>query len=336
MSLRIHLTAAILLGVVAVAAADPPEDLPRLRQYTQGTQPVFRFGVFDGHVVMRCRRPMSFQISSDFGGGQKEMMSLRAEQAQTVINYQRVSAKEDIRIDVAGVSGKVSISRSPRDGKSFTAMEFSQTPGEETRLTLGTGDRRQVFQAADLWRLALARPKECQEHLFPMLDALRQDRKLAPMVARIEATLLSRSKEDISKSDTHWAELVEQLADDRFAKREAADRALRAGGAAALGYLRQLDFQRLDAEQQFRVRRILAVQESRSEDDLPEEIAASLMNDRETWLGLLGRTEPEIRKTAARQLAKLLGEKIDVDPAADPDSQKEKREKLWQRIEKKK
>ena len=52
-------------------------------------------------------------------------------------------------------------------------------------------------------------------------------------------------------------------------------------------------------------------------------------------LSQLGRPEADTRKTAARQLTALLGEPIDVDPAAAPDTQKAKREKLRARIEKK-
>jgi hypothetical protein len=332
-SLRTNLTAAVLAAVAAIAVADPPEDLSRLRQYARGG--VFRFGILDGTLTLRCQRPVSFQISSDFGGGQKETMSARIDRGQTILNYQRVSAKEDVRISVGGSGGRVSVTRSPRGEAKFVPMEFQQASGQKTTLTLGSGRDRQVFRAADLWRLAIAQPKQCEEHLFPLLDMLRQDRKLATTTARIEAALLASANAAASGNDARWAALVKQLGDDQFAKREAADRALRAAGAPGLGYLRQIDFDRLDAEQQFRVRRILAAHSGRSDEDSADDVAASLAHDSEVWLALLGRPEPEIRRTAARQLTALLGQAIDVDPAADPDSQKANREKLRARIEKK-
>ncbi len=117
------------------------------------------------------------------------------------------------------------------------------------------------------------------------------------------------------------AALVEQLGDDQFTKREAADRALRAGAAPALNYLRQLDFDRLDAEQQFRVTRIIRKLTGHSEDDSADAVAASLLRNSEVWLALLSRPEKATRETAARQLTALLGKPIDVDPAAEPKTQ---------------
>ena len=57
-------------------------------------------------------------------------------------------------------------------------------------------------------------------------------------------------------------------------------------------------------------------------DDSVEQAAAALAMDRTTWLGLLGRPDPSTRQTAARELTRLLGQPIPVNPAADPDSQK--------------
>jgi hypothetical protein len=329
------LIAAALVALAAVAAADTPEDIPRLRQYSQGAQPIFRFAVLNGNLSLRSRAPSSFQIQSDLGAGRKESMSVRTNQGQTTLNYERVSLKEEVKISVAGTTGKASVSRLPRGSSSFVPIEFDQTPGEKTKLILGTGDHRQVYRAADLWRLAIAHPKQCQDHLFPVLDLLRPDRKLDAVVARIEMSLVAHAAEDTTAGDTHWAAMVKQLADDQFAKREAADRALRAGGNSALAYLRQLDFDRLDAEQQFRIRRILSALAGRNDEDSADEVAASISRDPEVWLALLSRPEAATRQTAARQLAKLLGQPIDVDPAAQPDSQKDKRDRLRERIEKK-
>jgi hypothetical protein len=214
-------------------------------------------------------------------------------------------------------------------------MEFRQSPDEKTTLTVGSGANRQVFHAAGFWQLAIIRRDQCKEHLFPLMEKLRPEWKLADTVARVETSLLACAGRDASAAEHRWAALVKQLDDDQFSKREAADRALRAGGASALTYLRQLDSSRLDAEQQFRIRRILAALGGRNEDDTADEVAALLVGDPQVWLALLDRPEAATRQTAARQLAKLLGHPIDVDPAAEPTSQKGKREKLRAEIEKK-
>jgi len=333
--IRTNLLAAVLIGLASVAAAQPPEEVPRLRQFTQGNPAFLRFRIVEGRVTFGCRNLTNFQSQNSYGDGRKEAINLGNENGRPTLRYERTTSKEQLIINAAASSDKVSISRTPRGASSVAAVEFQQSPNEKITLTLGTGDRRQVFRAADLWRLAIAQPKECKEHLFPLLDLLRPDWKIAAIVARVETSLLARARENVTSHRARWAALVEQLGDDQFAKREAADRALRAGAASALGYLRQLDFDRLDAEQQFRVRRIIGALGGKSEDDSTEEVAASLARDCTVWLALLGRPEAATRQTAARQLAALLGEPIDVDPAAEPETQKAKREKLRARIEKK-
>ena len=107
---------------------------------------------------------------------------------------------------------------------------------------------------------------------------------------------------------------------------------MRADGAAAVGYLRQLDTRRLDAEQRFRIRRIMDACVEDDKDDAAEDVAARLASDPTIWLALLERPNLEYRKTAAAQLARLLGGPIGVDPAADPASQKQQRDQLRARL----
>jgi len=149
----------------------------------------------------------------------------------------------------------------------------------------------------------------------------------------VEKNLLQAMDNGAIAKRARWATLVKQLGDDSFAKRKAADRALRASDRAVLCYLRQLDFDRLDAEQQFRVHRIVRFLTRPGEDDSAEEIAVSLAGDPVVWLALLARPEQATRQTAARQLALLLGEPVKVDPAAEPDTQKDQREQLRVKID---
>jgi hypothetical protein len=97
--------------------------------------------------------------------------------------------------------------------------------------------------------------------------------------------------------------------------------------------LKQLNFSRLDAEQQFRIGRILESQTGQRNDDTPLEVATSLAVDPSIWLALLSRPQQTVRETAAHRLEALLGGPIPVDPTADPDSQKAQREQLRVRIE---
>ncbi len=178
---------------------------------------------------------------------------------------------------------------------------------EKITLTLGSGTGQQVFRTRGLWQLLMTQPKECQQHLLPLLDVLRPNWNLADSAARVEERLLQEANGDGAASRARWADLVAQLGDENFAKREAADRALRTGNAGAVAYLRQLDVNHLDTEQQFRVSRILDAITVQNGDDSVEQVAATLATDPTVWLALLARPDPSARRTAVRELAEPAG-----------------------------
>jgi hypothetical protein len=329
--LRKIAAAALLLALIAPDAAQAAE--PLLNWLVRNDRNWFRVNLIDGRLTMKAQNWSPFERPMN-SGGVKELLRFRRDDGKPALFYEQTTDSERLTIDLSSAGNKVCIRRLPREKSTVLAVEFKQSPKEKTSLTLGSGDRQQVYRAADLWRLVVAQPKECEEHLFPLLGKLRPDWKLAEMAADVERHLLEVARENAAADHAHWAALVEQLGDDHFAKREAADRALRTGGAVALRYLRQLDFAGLDAEQQFRVRRIIAALAGTHEDDSPDEVAASLAADPLVWLALLGRPEAAIRRTAAQQIAALLGEPIKVDPAAEPGTQKQERERLRTRIEK--
>ncbi len=100
-----------------------------------------------------------------------------------------------------------------------------------------------------------------------------------------------------------------------------------------LSYLQQLDFSRLDAEQQFRLRRIIETLTERLGNDSPEQVATWLAGDPSVWLILLTRPDVAKRQQAAQKLSAMLGQLIAVDPQADPATQKTQIEQLRLRIE---
>jgi hypothetical protein len=114
-----------------------------------------------------------------------------------------------------------------------------------------------------------------------------------------------------------WAVLVEQLGDERFSRREAADRELRSLGRVVSIYLQQLDASQLDAEQHYRVRRILMALSARTDNDTPPEVAQWLAGDPVVWLAMLSRDDEPTRRLAAERLKALLDGPIAFDPAAD-------------------
>jgi hypothetical protein len=306
------------------------QEMTLMSQWMQGSTPLLRFAVVEGRFVPRCWQPVNFPLQTRKNSGSNESFQLICESGQTKLTYQRIKKEEDLKIEAEG--GTVRIRREPKGNASFPAVEFRQVPNEKITLTVGAGDSKQIFRADDSWRLFLAYPKECREHLSPLLAFLRPNWKAAETAAAVEAKLLQEIGGDTAAQRARWAELIIQLGDDRFARREAADRALRASGTAVLGFLHQLDADRLDAEQRFRIRRIIGALNEQFQEDSPDEIASLLAADPEVWLILLERPEAAVRKAAARNLALLLGLTIDIDPAADPATQKAKREHLREKI----
>jgi len=291
-----------------------------------------RFTVLEGRILLERERTANIDTSASTPQV-KETFRLRDENGRPRLDYQRQVGEESLVIQVGGNGDQVRLKSVRRDkARQLVEMEFNQQPKQELSLTISKDNERVELHAADLWRLFFTYKPECEEHLLPLLEMLMPSWKSGETLAAVENKLLQFTSEDYAARCARWTELVAQLADEKFAVRQAADRALRAEGAAVIGFLRQLDFNRLDAEQRFRVRRILDAFAERSEIDSPEEIAASLASDPLVWLAFLARPEVSVRQTAYRRLTELLGEAPPLDPAADPESQKQVREALRQKI----
>jgi len=290
-----------------------------------------RYRVVNGRIMVDGVRLSNTQQAFN-AKNVKESFSISNENGQPSLKYERTTGEEHLVIEAAAASDRLLIRSEPVGKSTAMAVEFSQAANEKITLTLGTGDKRQVFRGQGIWHLYVACPKEFKEYLSPLLDTLRPDWKLADTAADIEARLLRDADVTRVSHRARWAELVAQLADDSFAKREAADRALRACDIGIVDYLQRLDFSQLDAEQQFRISRIIEAL-GQANDDEVDQVVFSLAGDPMVWLTLLARPEPTTRQTAARQLTALLGEPIAIDPAASPDTQKDKREQLRAKIE---
>ncbi len=333
---RVFGIAAMLLGS---AVCVPANGQQRIRAFAaQGgllTQIIqnnwFRYRIVNGRIMVDGSRLSNIQQAIN-GKDLKESFSLSNENGQPLLKYERTNLEEHLVIEAAAANDRLLIRREPVGKSTAPAVEFSQVANEKTSLTIGLGDTRQVFRGQGIWHLLIASPKQCREFLPPLLEILRPDWKLADMAVDIESRLLRDADVTRVSSRARWAELVSQLADDSYAKREAADRALRAGDAGVIDYLQRLDYKRLDAEQQFRISRIIDAL-GQANDDTVDQVAFNLAGDPAVWLLLLDRPEPTTRQTAARQLTALLGEPIAVDPVAPPDTQKDKRQLLRAKIE---
>jgi hypothetical protein len=320
---------ALLLGMAATTTAHAQQTL--LDQVVRNNWLQCR--MVNGRIRIEATQLGNIQFTNSKGLLRDETVSLRSENGRVALSYRRTTNTEKLSVEVEASGDRLLIRQNPREKSSNPSVEFRQTRDEKISLTLGSGTEQQVFRTSDLWRLLIVRPKECRQYLIPLLEMLRPKFNFNEMTAEVEARLLENDSGKTTLGREHWAGLVKQLGDDRFAKRQAADRALRSGDVPALAYLKQLNFSRLDAEQQFRIGRILESQTGQRNDDTPLEVATSLAVDPSIWLALLSRPQQTVRETAAHRLEALLGGPIPVDPTADPDSQKAQREQLRVRIE---
>jgi hypothetical protein len=316
----------------AAAWAQPLTVTPMFRQYANTAR--MRLTIMSGRVVNTADWRFGNGTSSTSDGKNKEQITFRGGMGVTNtggIDYERTTPQEEFTISINS-DGNFRFRRSPKGSSSIAPIQFSQVPGEPLTLTIGAEGKQQEYRGATLWHLLMANPQEARP-VVEILEQLRPQWQVAKVTAAVEAELL-KSAGTKRPDRQQWAALVQQLADDQFTRREAADRQLRAAGAGVLGYLQQLDFNQLDAEQQSRIRQMIKSLSRQTTDDTPEQVAAWLSEDPSVWLVLLARPDESVRRTAARQLAAILGESIPVDPAADPATQKDQRETLRARIEK--
>jgi len=212
-------------------------------------------------------------------------------------------------------------------------FELSQFPGMPISLSLPPAGKPRVLQAPTIWQLLVVNESDCRKKFLPLLEATRPDWHLASTASAAEDELVKLSAVAQRADRRQWAAWLAQLGDPRSLRRERADRKLREVGPVVLGYLGQLDMNRLDAEQQFRVRRIIHDLSSQQGEDTPESVAAMLIGDPYVWLALLSRDDEAKRQAAVQQLEVFLNAPVHVDPKADPASQAGAREELRQRID---
>ena len=195
-------------------------------------------------------------------------------------------------------------------------MRFIQRPGEPISFAFADSGKHRTVRADTIWEILIAYPGACRRHLLPVLYKLRPGWGLLLEAQNVKSQLLQMAAEGSTAEQTHWQELVDQLGHDSYSRREAADRRLRAAGRRVAGFLRNLDKSSLDAEQRFRVSRI--IREYTGVEQAPREIAEELRDDAAIWLALAKSDKEPERITARAELQRLLKQTVAFDPSADP------------------
>jgi len=315
------------MGVLWLAAA-----VPAAAQSHPGAQrPILTQAVGNGYILVGVTSGrLSFsgsQVISPTVHSGPERLSLRPDGDQTVIEYQFKVAEEEFSVEARG-SQRVRIVHAVKDNGRAVRVEFDQMPGRPLSLQVDLDGRREVYRAPNVWHFLVAEKEACLVPLAGLLEWLRPGWNLSDKALQIEDELLRMAETEYQGRRRRWAGLVQQLADDRFWRREAADRELRAAGPAVVPYLERLDFQRLEAEQQARIMRILGALARDADEDSAPQAASLLLSEPAVWLALLARPDEPARRAAAAQLARLLNKPVAFDPAADPQTRKRQIEQL--------
>jgi hypothetical protein len=312
------------------AAAQHIEQMPKLQRAVRNGW--LQFDVVLGRIVLESSRVYDLSLPSG-SEKNKESLSIRWGNEKSAVEYEWIGPQEQIVLKTAG-NRRIEIRRNPRDGSAAPPVVFLQNLQENLVLTVGSGDAARHYAAPTLWHLVLAHPDETRRHLLPCLELLQSPgEKLSETAAGLETELLRKASSGIPGIRSQWKRWVAQLGDETFAKRQEADRALRAGDPAVLSYLRQLDFRRLDAEQQFRVERIIAAFSRHISDESAEQTASWLAGDPAVWLALAARPDASLRRAAVDRLEALLEEPVALDLQSDPATQKARLEQLRRRLE---
>jgi hypothetical protein len=319
----------VLLVRSDVSGAEAALDARMLNSMrAQGT---IQFGLSSGRIVTAVAPGVNRNDTGTTLGVRRERLTVRGAGAVPTISYEMSNAAEQLTLSVSG-RNRFQIRRCPKgDRAEPVAVEFHQAPLEPLTLTVGAKDRQRTYRATSIWHLFLLEPKVCGDRLAPLLKIVFGEFDFEKSGQEVEANLIRTASTGIVPDWKRWDQLVQQLGDSSFAAREAADRKLRAEGRIAAAYLQRLDLARLDAEQRYRVRRILQSLTDEG-DESPPRIANWLSGDPVAWFALLARDDPATRRLAVQRLSNMLGGTLEFDPEGDAKLREKQIEALRPRV----
>ncbi len=319
--------ATLVLLLAGRVAADPVKVSPAIAARMRSV----RVEVVAGRIGLVSPRSRRSSTSTTRSGNRSERLTINTNGQRPTLQYDLTTPQERLKIR-AGRDGRFEISYHALAETDNYTVEFSQRPNERLTLVVHGKFGSKELHADGLWQMQLSDPAACREHLNPLLELLRADWNLAASADAVEQLLLAQIVQGDASDRARWKELVAQLASDDFSRRRAADRQLREAGPAVVPFLQSLDRDQLDAEQWFRIRRMIASFTGGADEDTPESVVRRLAPDPRVWYLLLSRDDPAHREHAAARLSRLLGYAIDFDPTADEATRLRQIEQIGRRI----
>jgi len=328
--------AALALAFVLVAAMIPSSatgQAPVAREMhasLSGQLRMIQLRVMSGRIS--ATGPVSHQnLTSNYMGNQRrERLSIDLAGGTPHVTYERSTAAETL-MWVIDRGSQVTVQLTPRSTTDHATIHFRQPDDGPLTLDITIGENTTSFAAPTLWQLLLYEPEACEAHLLPLLGVLRPNWRLGEQAAEIEAALCRPDSGRALADHGQWQRFVRALAHDRYVERERAEQQLVTIGPVILPYLRSQERNSLDAEQAFRIRRIMRTLGTDGDEDKPERVTSSLVADPRVWYSLLDRNDPQVRRVAADRLGQLLGAAIEFHPDAPNEQRAAEREQLTER-----
>ncbi len=315
-----------LLSATALVAQQPqpPRDPsgPLLLDRLQWVQ----FRMVAGRVVGSSTRAGSNMSSWSTSPtqGRSEKLSIETSGSQVRVQYDFTTPQRELHVR-ADSAGELSVRRVRKQVPTEAVLTLEQRPEQPIAIAFIEAGVTRTFQAMSLWKLLLVEPT-LQTELVPVLEMLRPNWRLAASVTELEEILLRQARTGRGADRVTMNRLVDQLASEQFADREAASRQLLKAGSPIVGFLQGRLRSQLDAEQRFRIRALIE-ELSVEEEDSPERVAKLLIGDEDLWIDLLRSPDEAKRKTAHEHLQQLVGP-VAFEPAANQAKRDEQVEKF--------
>jgi hypothetical protein len=316
-------TAILLCAPQGLPGAEPPVT-PKLAEACRAGW--LTFSVVSGRIILEGTRFGAINSTSS-GNGRTERLNIQTKGSGPAVSYEMSDSSQRLLVDLSNTSQAV-IQWLPQGNSSLVPVEYRQTEGKPVSLKIGGEKEQKTLEAASLWHLMIAYPEAGRDYLAPLVRVFQTDIDPAAFTKELETELTRPDSPFKPPSRQRWAELVQQLGSEQFAQREAADQELRKAGRLVVTYLDQLDSSSLDAEQQYRIRRIIRTLSRPAGIDTPGSTVAWLSGDPSVWLAMLGRDDEAVRRLALERLEGLLGETVAFDPKAERETRQQQLDQL--------
>jgi hypothetical protein len=329
--LRIRAARILLVAVTCFGASTTDAQQLQLSPQLQNNLRFLHVGLVGGRVNATSSYSGRSFTSTSQSKDRQESLKVDMNGAAPAVDYQLTT--DGFKVGVQLTAGNdLHIVRTPTNGSSAVLFELHQPA--EGRVTVIVGDEK--LQADSLWHILLAKPELAKNELEPMLRLLRPGWPLVSQARAVEEALYKQVDATAKFDRKAWSELVTKLSSGKYLEREEADRRLRELGQAIVPYLKNLNPSQLDAEQMFRIRAIARRYESEENEDNADAAAGWLAADAEIWYVLASRADASQRALVKTQLERILGEAVELDPAATGETLQMQLNKIREQIDRRK